>query len=477
MRAPGLASRRRRAARTALYGALAAVGVGFWLLSAVVERLVALREQWGEVDWTDRPEVALLRDYTRVPTTAGNEILGAEFLAERLAAEGVEATIERLGDGRANLWALIEGDRPEVLVLHHHLDVFAADDAEEWLHPPFAAEVEGPWLYGRGVFDMKSYAVAQLAAFLDLARSGRRPARGLMLLATSGEESGSRLGTRWFLRQHPELVSRMWAVLTEGGAVEALNPDDIKYFGIEASQLRLIRTTACSASRERLEALHEDLAAWPASELPPAVTPELERFFADYAPTRSRRLTRLHLEAPRDLTINRRGLDRLPRFARDLTSSARGLAPIVERPGGGYSTTINLLLVPGADPAASVDLLLPEWARHGITWTIGPPEGADHGSPPDHEAFRAAAEALRKAYPDTSVGSYFLPYNLTDARFFRAAGVPAYGFSPFLFFTTDTSRADRINERIPLPGFVSGVEIYVDAVRRMLLPIGRADPD
>jgi acetylornithine deacetylase/succinyl-diaminopimelate desuccinylase-like protein len=469
MRASGLESRRRRAARTALYGGLAVVAAGFWLLSTVTERVVALREQWGDVDWTARPEVELLRDYTRVPTTAGREILGAEFLAERLAAEGVEPTIERLGGGRANLWALIEGESPELLVLHHHLDVFAADDAREWLHPPFAAEVEGPWLYGRGVFDMKSYAVAQLVAFLDVARSGRRPGRGLLLLATSGEESGSRLGTRWFLREHPELASRMWAVLTEGGAVEALNPDDIKYFGIEASQLQMIRTTACSASRERLEDLHEDLAAWPASPLPPVVTPEHERFFADYAPTRSRRLTRVLLEAPRDLELNRRGLDRLPRFARDLMSNARGMTPIVEEPGGGYSTTINLLLVPGADPTASVELLLPAWARHGITWTIGSPEGADHGSPPDHEAFRAAAGALRRAYPETSVGSYFLPYNLTDARFFRAAGVPAFGFSPFLFFTTDTSRADRINERVPLPGFVSGVEIYVEAVRRMVL--------
>jgi acetylornithine deacetylase/succinyl-diaminopimelate desuccinylase-like protein len=142
---------------------------------------------------------------------------------------------------------------------------------------------------------------------------------------------------------------------------------------------------------------------------------------------------------------------------------------VTEAPGGGYSTSINLLLAPGADPAEEIDRLLPAWVRHGITWHVGPPVGADHGSPPEHEAFRAAAAALTRAYPATAVGSYFLPYNVTDARYFRTAGVPASGFSPVLFFTTDPGRADQTNERVPLPGFVSGVEIYVDAVRRMVL--------
>ena len=57
----------------------------------------------------------------------------------------------------------------------------------------------------------------------------------------------------------------------------------------------------------------------------------------------------------------------------------------------------------------------------------------------------------------------------TDARFFRAAGVPSYGFSPFLIMNTDTLQVDQANERFALPGFVEGVELYEKLVRRLVL--------
>ena len=460
--------KRRRAARAALYGGLVTLAAVLFVLSNLIGRFLEHRTRWGEVDWESLPEVQLLQEYVRLPTVAGREILGAEFLRRQLADAGVDATLEPIGDGSANLWALLEGDSPETLVLHHHIDVSPADNVEEWLHPPFAATVEGPWLYGRGVFDMKSYAVAQLAAFLDIAASDRPRRRSLMLLATSDEESDSRLGTQWLIWQHPELLERMWTVFTEGGIVEALTPDDIKYWGVEASQFQLVRARACSSARGRLEGLLEDLVSWPATEIPPVVTPELKTFFADYGPTRSRRLTRFHLGAPETLLFNRRGLNRLPPFARDLMRSSTSPWSIEEEPDGGYSLAINLLLAPGADVSGTIDTLLPEWLRHGIAWRIDPPEGSAQGSPVDGVAFRSAIESLRQAYPATAVGSYFLPYNITDARFFRRQGVDTYGLSPFLFFTTDTVRADQTNERIPLPGFVSGVEIYTEVVRRLV---------
>lgn len=289
---------RRKAARLALYGGLAALIAVLAILSAIVSRVLEHRVRWGEVDWAEMPEVELLREYVRLPTLAGNEIVGAEFLRDVLAEAGIESTLERIGDGSANLWAVLEGEDPNALVLHHHIDISPVEDLEDWLHPPFGAEIEGPWLYGRGVFDMKSYGIAQLIAFLEMARSEKPLRRSVILLATSDEETNSRLGTRWVLAEHPELVERMWAVLTEGGVVEALNPDEIKYWGVETAQFQLIRAVACSPSRQRLEDLLTDLTSWPANDLPPAVTPELEDFFSDYGPSRSWRLTRRQLAAP-----------------------------------------------------------------------------------------------------------------------------------------------------------------------------------
>jgi acetylornithine deacetylase/succinyl-diaminopimelate desuccinylase-like protein len=82
--------------------------------------------------------------------------------------------------------------------------------------------------------------------------------------------------------------------------------------------------------------------------------------------------------------------------------------------------------------------------------------------------FRAIEATLRETYPGTPVGPYFLATTATDSRFFRAAGVSSYGFSPFLIMNTDTFQVDRANERFGLPGFVEGVEVYRKLVRRLV---------
>ena len=66
------------------------------------------------------------------------------------------------------------------------------------------------------------------------------------------------------------------------------------------------------------------------------------------------------------------------------------------------------------------------------------------------------------------MGPYFLPWTATDSRFFRSAGVPSYGFSPFLIMNTDTLQVDQANERMSLPGYVDGVTLYREVVRRLV---------
>ena len=102
-----------------------------------------------------------------------------------------------------------------------------------------------------------------------------------------------------------------------------------------------------------------------------------------------------------------------------------------------------------------------------MTVTVLPARGTAHGSPLDHPAYTGLVETLQEAYPESIVGPYFLPWNATDSRFFRQAGIPSYGFSPFLIFTTDTFRVDGTNERIGLPGFVDGVALYVRVVEQL----------
>jgi acetylornithine deacetylase/succinyl-diaminopimelate desuccinylase-like protein len=466
----GVDPARRR--RIRVRAAIAAGGLILLLVAAawIARRLAVLTldRSWTEVEWADLPEVRLLQEYVRIDTTptTGSELAGARFLAERLVAAGLEAHIERLGERGANLWAILEGRRPEALVLHSHIDVYPADDAEEWKHPPFSGVIDPPHLWGRGAFDMKSVTVAQMQALVALLDSGRQPERSVILLATGSEEVGSELGTRWILARHPELVSRFWAVLTEGGIVEPVTREEIKYWGIEFAHKRIAEAWVCAGRREPLDELfaylEENRGAADA-----VLTPEVATFASHYAPSRQHRGYRRRLSEMAATVDHPARVAELPEYLDALLRNEVVALPVIEDPGGGYRMKLVLRLLPGFELDDALPELLPPWLTHGLAVTVLPARGTARGSPLDHPAYTGLVEAIEEAYPDAPVGPYFLPWNATDSRFFRQAGVPSYGFSPFLIFTTDTFRVDGTNERIGLPGFVDGVALYVRAVERL----------
>jgi succinyl-diaminopimelate desuccinylase len=61
-------------------------------------------------------------------------------------------------------------------------------DEAAWSFPPFGAEVDGEWMYGRGATDMKSGVAAFAAAAIDFVR--QTPPEGAVVLAITGDEEG-----------------------------------------------------------------------------------------------------------------------------------------------------------------------------------------------------------------------------------------------------------------------------------------------
>ena len=469
---PWLERRHRFAARVALYGSLVLVGGVTWLLISVLDRPLRhhAAEDWAQMDLPNNPDVKLLRDYVRIDTSekTGDEIAGARFLAAQLEAAGIPSEIEILGNRHANLYARLEGADPHPLVLHNHIDVEAVDP-KQWFAPPFEARIDGPWMYGRGTFDMKSVAIAQLAAMIDLKKSGKPLRRSVLFLATSSEERGSRLGVRWILRRHPDLVRSFWAVLTEGGAVEARARDEIKYWGTEFAQKRYVDVHVCGGDRAQVEALHTLLQERGFTETDLRVTPEVRTYLQAYGPTRDRAEYRDLLVHPEKALGDVTAFRKLPDYVKSLFRNEAVPFAVEAAPGGGWQMLIKLHLLPGQELAAVRDELLPPWMLWGLSVTVDEPPSARGGSPLDHPAFQEIRAALEQRYPDAPSGPWFLPWTATDSRFFRLAGVPSYGFSPFLIMNTDTLQVDNANERFALPGFVEGVSLYRDLVRRLTL--------
>lgn len=458
----------RASARFALYLALVATAVAIPVLlrlaepptPAEMERIEALQELWQGVDFLAYPEVRMLRELVAIDSSEPHpdELAAAEYLADKLRRAGLTPQIEPMGERRANLWAFVEGEDPKALVLSGHLDVEPAMGQEGWLYPPFGGVIDGPWIYGRGMYDMKSLTIAQLLATLDAAKSGTKPKRSLLFLATSSEEAGSDTGTRWILRNHPELVERMGVVLTEGGVVEAVSANEIKYWGVEFAQKRVARVEFCGANRKQLEDLRDLLRETGKGDAEPYVSAPVRAFLASYAASRGLGSYRQLLADPDRIVFERPRYDKLTNFMRALFRNEVVPFDVEEDPeGGGYSLTVGVQLLPEADLDTVLNELLPDWKWLGITRHVTRDLGSRASSPLDTREYRAMVESVRRDYPEVAVGPYFLPWTATDARFYREAGVPAYGFSPFLLTVTETLQIAKPNERMQLPGYLSGV--------------------
>lgn len=135
--------------------------------------------------------VELTRDLIRFKTInpPGDELPCAEFLGRILEGAGFATSYYPMGDNRANLVARIGGaEDKKPLCFSGHTDVVPLG-AKVWSVDPFAAELEGDRIYGRGSTDMKGGVAAIVAAAVELApKLDGTP--GLILVITAGEERG-----------------------------------------------------------------------------------------------------------------------------------------------------------------------------------------------------------------------------------------------------------------------------------------------
>lgn len=140
----------------------------------------------------------------------GHEEVAARYIKELLEREGIQAELQWPAPGRANLTAVLTGQRPGPrLLLNGHLDVVPA--GEDWSVDPFAATIKDGFLIGRGAADMKSGVAAMLYAAICLQRSGN-PFAGELILFFNADEERVNLGMRHFV-EHP--IHADYAVIGE----------------------------------------------------------------------------------------------------------------------------------------------------------------------------------------------------------------------------------------------------------------------
>ncbi len=128
---------------------------------------------------------ALLRFDTINPTSVERDC--ALHLAGLLEAGGFGVARHEFAPGRTSLVARSGAGARPALCFAGHLDTVPLG-AARWSRDPFAGELDGDLLYGRGASDMKSGVAALVVAALETARTA--PSTDLLLVLVAGEETG-----------------------------------------------------------------------------------------------------------------------------------------------------------------------------------------------------------------------------------------------------------------------------------------------
>ena len=172
----------------------------------------------------------------------GNERALQEELAADLQEAGFEVTLVGRTEQRPNLVARLRGasDGP-TLCLTSHCDTVLANP-DEWEHDPWCGEVIEGELWGRGAIDMKSQTAAEVAAGIELARSGWRPASGdLLIICVVDEETGGEDGIAWLCENHADLVRCDYSLNEGAGAHFKLG--DERLYGVCVAEKGVCRFT------------------------------------------------------------------------------------------------------------------------------------------------------------------------------------------------------------------------------------------
>jgi len=176
--------------------------------------------------------VAIARELIRCRSVTPDEGGALAYLQGLLSRAGFEVHRAVFAEPGAapvdNLYARIGTSRPNLLFAGH-TDVVPPGNEGAWSHPPFAGEIAGNRLYGRGAVDMKGGIACFVAAALDyLAASGGKPNGSISLLITGDEESVAVNGTVKLLKWAAERGESFdHCILGEPSNVEVLG-DTIK---------------------------------------------------------------------------------------------------------------------------------------------------------------------------------------------------------------------------------------------------------
>jgi carboxypeptidase PM20D1 len=437
------------------------------------------------------PAVERLRALIRIPTVSRSD--PAE--EDRGAFERFRRELERLyplthaqlereqvdGDSLLYRWAGSGTGRPVVLMAHH--DVVPADEPG-WRHDPFAAELDGERVWGRGTLDDKGMLAAIFEAIERLVADGFVPARDVYLFSGANEETAGR-GAETAVQLLTGRGVRPGLVLDEGGAVA----DDafpglagaVAYVGVAEKGLAGIRlivekpgghaatparngaTTTLARAIVRLEShpaparLSVPVAAMLRAIAPLARGMQRRLFSRPASPITGGMITRALAARGGEgeaMVRTTRAVTRLTGSAGDNVVAERATATVNARIAIGSTVDrtleevrrairdddVQVQLVAGSDPSP-----------------VSPSEGAE---------WDLLAGIIRDTFPGVTVAPYVM-LQASDSRHFTRISDTVYRFLPFEIARAGRQTLHAIDESIGVANWLRGISFFRTLLTRL----------
>jgi acetylornithine deacetylase/succinyl-diaminopimelate desuccinylase-like protein len=404
------------------------------------------------------------------------ERAAAELVAGWLDEVGLAPTLVESAPGRTFVVARVDGADParsDALLLHGHLDVVPADP-KVWRYDPFAAEVADGCIWGRGAVDMKDMDAMIIAVVRERLRTGRLPARPLVLCFLPDEEAGGVFGSHWLVDHRPDLVEGCTQAVSEVGGFSITLDGPSATSDVDERRAYLLQTAEKGIAWLTVEARgteghgslpHPDnavstlaraLARVADHEWPTLVTPTMRECIDRLGDA---------LGVPLDVSNPAALRARLGTVGRLLHAATRNSAnPTVLRAGRKTNQVpavaqahIDGRFVPGQQDAfvAEVDRLLGPDVHRIDSYVDLALEVPFTGG---------LVEAMEAALLESDPGALVVPYTLfggTDAKAFSLLGIAGYGFAP-LRLPPDLdfpAMFHGVDERVPVDALTFGVGV------------------
>ncbi|HAY68102.1 MAG: M20/M25/M40 family metallo-hydrolase [Acidimicrobiaceae bacterium] len=422
---------------------------------------------------------------------SGNEDRNARLLRDELEGIGVDFEVIEPAPGRSSMIARYEGTDPNApsLCLMGHTDVVPVSP-DGWMHDPFGGELitadDGtPEVWGRGAVDMLNLTSSMMVAFREIVRSGKRYPGDLIYFAVADEEAGGALGAKEIVDNHWDAIKCDY-VLTENGGITTSTADGTTVMMTTGEKKGAFRHLEISGEPGHgSRPYRSDNALVKAAKIVTRMTeyeiaPKLDDMFRE-------RVRALGLGAEmEDKLLDPDQVDAalasLPRgTASNLHSCCQmSFSPNMVNSGEKANTVpdradlyVDIRVLPSetqddADRhlrAIIGEDLLPSVK---INRLFDSPDGPSMSST-DTPLWSALTDSVQMAYPTARVVPSMVTGG-TDARFFRAKGVPAYGaglLSNKVSFAEFGSRFHGHNERIDVESLKLTTELWLNVCNRL----------